>query len=219
MILFSLIGVAAYAIQDPAQRLGVVGIGVAFDSLVVTSVLWDPTKKDHAVTTYLLGLILFLIVKVFYVTNNPIWPTMDSTNGGHNIMGIALGVICAVEVMFRRNEKPTFDTGTPSKKKGKWYTSAISFGCLLFLTQNFFTDYSVISNWVVVGFPNTGPLPYPWGNFFFLFFFFSFFFLFVLLIDLFYFILFQGLLVIVAAVLGLLLASQPWVPKVEWFDF
>ena len=44
-----------------------------------------------------------------------------------------------------------------------WLAVGCGFGSLLYLTQAVFGEVSVILRWVVSGYPDTGPMPYPWG--------------------------------------------------------
>lgn len=187
LLLLSMIGLTAYSVY-PKMRLILAAVGVAFDSVAVTALWWEPTRKDHALVTHLLGLVLLLVVKVFFTTNNPLWPTMTPESGGLNFLGLVLTGLAAVEVLFRKNEKPQFDSSASSiKSEGHWVTSALAFGSITFLTHHFFSDYSVISNWVLVGYPNPGPMPFPWG-----------------------------LLVIVCVVCGLNLSSFEWPAHPAW---
>jgi len=44
-----------------------------------------------------------------------------------------------------------------------WVVVGCGFGSLLYSTQAVFGDVSVLSRWVVSGYPDTGPAPHPWG--------------------------------------------------------
>ena len=99
-LILSLVGILSYLQPHPSKRLGIVGLGVAIDTMLVSS-LWWTNRRSHAIITHLLGLVLFLIVKVVYITNNPVWPAMNHTNGGLNLEAVFATVLCALIVLFR----------------------------------------------------------------------------------------------------------------------
>ncbi|CAG8562983.1 841_t:CDS:10 [Ambispora gerdemannii] len=177
--LISLSGLAAYFFTDPTARLFVVSFGVAMANLMRTS-RWienrDNTGKlEHDALVWTLGLILSNVVKMAWWTNNPIWPIMHKENGGCNFIGLLLGVIAAFENIIYQNK--SFDNDNKSSVKinteGKphqqqhrlesWFFTAGGFGSLLFALHSLLSDSSTITRWVIQGYPDTGPLPIPWG--------------------------------------------------------
>ncbi|CAB4403883.1 unnamed protein product [Rhizophagus irregularis] len=167
--LLSLVSIAAYLLIDPAQRLTVVSIGVAISTLTWTSI-WvensDSTCKiERHALTWGLGLILSNVIKMAWWTNNPIWPIMHKENGGWNQVGLFLGILASLEVMFRKNGEK-IRRNYPEQRtisSGSWFIAAAGFGSLLFALHSLLTDTSTIIRWVYDGYPNTGPQPVPWG--------------------------------------------------------
>eukprot|EP00898_Chlorokybus_atmophyticus_P001713 jgi/Chlat1/2542/Chrsp175S02395 len=163
----SLSGLAAYLVPDPARRLGITGIGVAFDTLAVTGAFYlKDEAKDRAIVGHLLGLILSLVVRFAHVTNNPAWPIMRANNGGQNAVYLAGACIACLAMLVRtlNTRKPPSDP-TPSKPvtNGTFFSAGLGFGSVVFVTQFIFSEASVVSRWVVAGHPDRGPDPYPWG--------------------------------------------------------
>jgi hypothetical protein len=172
--LVSLVGIAAYLITDPVYRLLTVTFGLALNILVWTS-KWvdsmdDPGQLERHSLVWLLGLILSNIVKMAWWANNPIWPIMHKENGGANGTGLLLAILASVETILRKEKlspptTPTTPT-TPTEKllkTDKWFASAVGFGSLLFAIHCLLTDTSTIIRWVHKGYPDTGPMPVPWG--------------------------------------------------------
>lgn len=173
--LLSLVGVASYLKLDPVWRLSMTAIGIGI-SLCTWTATWIESKKstgdlERSALIWVLGLILHNVVKMAWFTENPIWPIMNRNNGGLNDVGIILGVIASIEVLFRDNSvRRSAETGkdlnsvqTEGKKVGSSFLAACGFGSLLFALHSMYTDSSTIMRWTVDGYPNYGPEPVPWG--------------------------------------------------------
>jgi len=163
--LASLVGIAAYLVKDPVSRLLTVTFGLALNVLVWTS-KWventdDPGRLERESLVWLLGLILSNVVKMAWWARNPIWPIMHPENGGANGTGLFLAILASIEAIRRHNKTPP-----PTEKiirSDKWFASAAGFGTLLFAFHCLLSDTSTITRWVYKGYPDTGPMPVPWG--------------------------------------------------------
>lgn len=73
-----------------------------------------------------------------------------------------IGAMCcrAAEV---DHGKARSDTAEECRARPSWLLVGCGFGSLLYLTQAVFGDVSLLSRWTVGGYPDTGPMPYPWG--------------------------------------------------------
>ncbi|ORX62853.1 hypothetical protein DM01DRAFT_1297685 [Hesseltinella vesiculosa] len=170
--LISLMGVASYLKQDPVWRLSLTAIGLGI-SMATWCATWFENRQSSAslersVLTWGLGLLLHSLVKMAWYTENPIWPIMHKENGGVNAIGIALGVLASIDVLFRdlsssSSEKPK--QPKQSQLKGSWLSAAAGFGALFFALHSIFTDSCTVMRWSVGGYPSYGPEPVPWGAF------------------------------------------------------
>lgn len=158
--LLSLAGVASYLAADPTLRLCIVGFGVAMTCLGWVGTFM--TEFPHAVRFeskifgFVIGLILSSTAKFVWQTNNPIWPTMHTKNGGWNGTGLALGVLAVLR--FTRKVPPSGSALTNTKKqKSSVFLAACGIGGLFFGLHSLLSDTSTMILWVWEGFPIRGP--------------------------------------------------------------
>ncbi|KAF9111335.1 hypothetical protein BGX27_005068 [Mortierella sp. AM989] len=166
--LASLIGVYSYRIFDPAYRLMAVAIGVTLSLLTWGATLFGQRhqngRSERGVMALALGLILHNVVKQAWWANNPIWPIMNSSNGGRNMLGLILGVLASVQVILREEPFGLEPKSVESSKKGESsIKAAIGGGAYLFCLHSMYTEAATISRWSLGGYPNTGPHPVSGG--------------------------------------------------------
>ncbi|KAI9288989.1 Frag1/DRAM/Sfk1 family-domain-containing protein [Umbelopsis sp. AD052] len=169
--LLSLAGVASYLLPEPPLRLATAAFGISV-SMLTWCATWVESKNNAAelernIVVWGLGLLVHNLVKLFWWTENPIWPIMKPSNGGQNQIGLVLGIIACAEMLVRDSLKTDQIKKSKSTKstvpKGSWLFAAAGFGSLLFSLHSMFSDSSTIMRWVVDGYPNPGPEPVPWG--------------------------------------------------------
>ncbi|KAI8598621.1 Frag1/DRAM/Sfk1 family protein [Dissophora ornata] len=160
--LLSLIGILSYKIFDPAYRLFAVATGVSLSMLVWGATLFGQKyqngRAERGVLALAVGLVMHNVVKQAWWANNPIWPIMNSENGGRNLMGLVLGILASVQVMVRKepHEQEAKSIENP-KKSESWVKAAIGGGAYLFCLHSMYTEAATISRWSLGGYPNTGP--------------------------------------------------------------
>ncbi|KAJ2690429.1 Protein cwh43, partial [Coemansia sp. RSA 1285] len=178
-----LVGIGAYAVAKPEERLLGVAIGAGGVMLSLGAMLYEDRvstgRLDRDIQTWEAGLVLSVAVRMVFQTNNPVWPTMNETNGGWNKTGILLGVLALVDVAIRRsddttalqeskkNDLPSGDAkSAKSAERGStaWGQAAFGFGGLLFALHSMCSDSAIIGRWSWDGYPSTGPQPVPWGG-------------------------------------------------------
>ncbi|KKA30860.1 hypothetical protein TD95_000749 [Thielaviopsis punctulata] len=159
--LLSLVGVAAYLVPKPTERLFTVGAGVFFSVLAWTGSFVaeasHSARLEGKIVAFLLGLALSSTAKYAWLTNNPIWPTMHEANGGLNGIGLAVGVLAVLR--FVRRPVMTSAGVAPVIKAG-WFSSwlsAASVGGIMFALHSLLSDSSTMILWVWEGFPYRGP--------------------------------------------------------------
>ncbi|KAI6147018.1 Frag1/DRAM/Sfk1 family-domain-containing protein [Pisolithus thermaeus] len=165
--LLSLIGLAAYKLDDPVTRLFVVG-GANLFNLVSHCADWMAFLG--------LGLILSSLSKHANHSNNPVWPMLNEETGGYNRMGIALAVLALLELGTRplapHHTSTTSQKGVgTSSSHGRdtashWLASSIALGSLFFTLHCLLSDSSTIVAWSWTGYESRkprGPLPHLYG--------------------------------------------------------
>lgn len=164
--LSSLAGLLAWNVKNQANRLFTVGFAVAAGCLT-WSATWYAERRNTPrlqarILAFGIGLILSSIAKFANQTNNPVWPILNSENGGWNKTGFILAVI-AVWRATRANDVSGSEYPTPNAKKGSSVLAAFGFGGLMFALHSLLSDSSTMILWVWEGYPIQGPLAVPHG--------------------------------------------------------
>ncbi|KAF8440284.1 Frag1/DRAM/Sfk1 family-domain-containing protein [Boletus edulis BED1] len=170
----SLIGLAAYRIDDPLERLwAVIGANIA----ILLSQMADWTTGDGAYQGFLLGvgLVLSSLSKHANHSNNPVWPMLNEETGGYNKTGMVIAVCAILELATRPSSPPIKEEKSgklkqpPNNAKDiprNWIASSIALGSLFFTLHCMFTDSSTIIAWSWTGYQDgqpRGPLPHLHG--------------------------------------------------------
>lgn len=164
----SLTGLSAFLITRQEPRLFLVGTGVAFSCLAWAGSFWaernNPGRLDSKISAFSLGLIASSVAKFANHTNNPVWPIMNSVNGGFNKFGLLLGILA---VMRSTRKAPSADISSVSQKKqgGSSLLASLGLAGLLFGLHSLLSDSSTMITWLWEGYPIRGPIPAPHGAF------------------------------------------------------
>ncbi|KAF3196883.1 hypothetical protein TWF192_003652 [Orbilia oligospora] len=162
----SLLTLVAFFFVTPEIRLFLTTTGLFFACLAWAanfSLESTTSRIDIKTSAFSLGLIMSSVAKFSNHTNNPIWPLMNSVNGGWNKIGLVLAVLAIARTHFRRPTAPAVDTTMYSGKDGSQYLASIGFGGLLFGLHSLLSDSSTMITWVWDGYPVKGPLAVPHG--------------------------------------------------------
>ncbi|KAL9107133.1 MAG: hypothetical protein Q9227_007913 [Pyrenula ochraceoflavens] len=158
----SLAGLIAWNIKDPANRLFAVSFAVATTCLAWSATFLSKVNLDARVMAWSIGLILSSIAKFANQTNNPVWPILNSTNGGWNKTGLVLAVLSVLR--STRSEILNTNDQIPHRgKKGSALLAGLGLGGLFFGLHSLLSDSSTMILWVWEGFPVRGPLSVPHG--------------------------------------------------------
>ena len=117
----------------------------------------------------ILGLFLLLVLRISYITVNPIWSDVTSNSAVLLIAVIATlnkiytGYIISVSQSGPRANCLSTKLQDSKVSGSGWFLVALGFGALMFLTHDVFGEVSLICRWAVSGYPHTGPKPNPWG--------------------------------------------------------
>lgn len=165
-----LLMVGSKYVELPENRLIVVGIACLFNSMGLLNQVLTSYNYYRFTLYLLLGLSISVSLKMYYLSNNPLWPIMNDTNGGWNVRALILGSIYSVfitsfpalpERQVTKLKKP-ISVASAFKK----VISTVALGALFFATHQLLTDSSTIIYWCWEGFKeNEQPLLYyPWNH-------------------------------------------------------
>lgn len=176
--LLSLIGQASWYVADPLVRL----VAVAFSNALLAVLLalewgaaWETDQLPVQLGIWLVGLLASNLAKYANHSNNPAWPFMDSTNGGHNVVLLSIALVAVVETALRpkydrlpivqRRQPATQKIGTAAAtdSQGSFWTAALGVGALLYSVHTFLTDTGTMIAWGWTGYPIKGPMAIPHG--------------------------------------------------------
>lgn len=162
----SLVGLLAFLVKDPVNRLFLTGASVALSCLAWTATWFgergQSVRLESRILAWSIGLVASSVAKFAFKTNNPIWPTMHAENGGWNKLGLVLAVL-AVLRSTRRSTVSGGDFFPPGGKKGSPLLAAIGLGGLFFGLHSLLSDSSTMIIWVWDGYPIRGPMAAPHG--------------------------------------------------------
>jgi hypothetical protein len=173
--LLSLAGQASWCVSDPLVRL----VAVAFSNALLAVLLalewgaaWETDRLPVKLGIWLVGLLASNLAKYANHSNNPAWPFMDSTNGGHNALLLALALVAIAEMAVRpkydrfpslQRRQSSRSAFTGSKTNGSFTVAALGVGALLYALHTFLTDTGTMIAWGWTGYPVRGPMAIPHG--------------------------------------------------------
>ena len=164
--IFSLVGLLAFNVQNPANRLFMVGFSVSASCIAFAATVYaeraQTTQMESRIFGWGIGLIMSSIAKFACQTNNPIWPIVHAGNGGWNKLGFVLAVVA----VLRANRKSVTSGGDylpTTGKKGSPIMAGLGIGGLLFAMHSLLSDSSTMIAWVWDGYPVRGPISVPHG--------------------------------------------------------
>ncbi|KAI5121231.1 hypothetical protein M0805_007238 [Coniferiporia weirii] len=168
--ILSFLGLVAYKLPKPTQRLALVAFANVFLCMGVATD-WSGLYGSTDYQSILLGLGLGLssLSKHANHSNNPVWPMLDEYSGGFNKTGIFLAALAVWELATRpishvANE-PTKEDTVPNaaESMSSWLPRSLSIGGLIFNLHCFLSDPGTLIAWTWTGYPIQGPVPHLHG--------------------------------------------------------
>lgn len=155
-----LLGIGAYRVEEPEDRLLTISAGASFAIISFVNESWSlsnqPKKFNAYAVAFIIGLLTSSVLKYTCYSNNPIWPIMHNENGGYNNIGIFIGLTASFLT-------PSLDSTTikvtAQRTGGSIFLAALGFGGYYFSIQSYLSDSSTLALWTWNGFPITGPTP------------------------------------------------------------
>ncbi|XP_078603076.1 PGAP2-interacting protein-like [Branchiostoma floridae x Branchiostoma japonicum] len=151
--------VASFQAPSTLSRLVVLAMGNAAAMLVFVGTLWNKSafQRTQSFWGLMLGYFTLLGGRIWYTSLSPAWADLTT-----NSVVLALGAVATVDRVLADNYENPGKEERPQRPS--WVLVSLGFGSLLFLTQAIYGEVSVVSRWVVTGYPDPGPAPNPWGS-------------------------------------------------------
>ncbi|CDO92004.1 unnamed protein product [Kluyveromyces dobzhanskii CBS 2104] len=167
MLLANVFSIGAFVIDTPETRL--LTVALALGLIVMTFALNLNSLNTSTISkysqTWTMGLILSVVLKMGFFSNNPLWAIMNETNGGLNTPGIVLSVLFSLITPFT-NSCHLWNRSKTVKRLpfSQNLLVSVGFGSLIFSIHQSLTDASTLIYWCWEGWNgHKGPLAWPWG--------------------------------------------------------
>lgn len=158
------LGVACAFVASPVNRILVLGGGCAFIAIAFAVQTYSCAHRPAGFaaansSTFLLGLLLTSVAKMYLWTNNPIWPIMNESNGGWVHAGVMVAVLGA---LLSGVGQPGPSVASKANRESS-VLAGVGLGSLVFVLMTYYSDSSTLPLWVWEGYPVRGPTPLPHG--------------------------------------------------------
>lgn len=157
--LISIASLASFQASSTLQRLVILCLGCFCVMIVLCASIFSTSAQERCRSAWglVLGLLTFVTSRIWFTSFVPAWWTSYS-----NVIVITITAIAVIDKLLS-GEDSGIERHTKSSVGQKWIPVGCGFGSLLYVTQAVFGDVSVVCRWVVKGYPETGPMPFPWG--------------------------------------------------------
>lgn len=157
------LGIGAYKVQDPEQKLMAVAAATGVSALSITADLINVNNRSQPQASYIVSFVLGLLgtaaLKYLFYSNNPAWPIMHKENGGYNEIAFFITLVAA---LFTK--APSYTEPQDAKREGgSFFLAAFGLGSYVFALHFLLSDSSTLVMWTWDGYPITGPTPINGG--------------------------------------------------------
>ncbi|CAE6426794.1 unnamed protein product [Rhizoctonia solani] len=155
-----ILGMAAYAIDEPLGRLFIVAfanMALGIDWAITWSGLSNHVSPRDNSLIFAAGFIIANLSKMANHSNNPIWPIVDSRSGGWNKTGLLLGLLALAQFACRPPTSGLREAAKPDSPRT--WMSSVGLGGTIFALYSLFADSGTIVAWSWTGYPAKGPIP------------------------------------------------------------
>jgi len=154
-----LASLASFQAETTLQRLVILSLGCGFLMLQFVATIWSSSPINRLMARWglILGYFAYLSGRIWFVSFIPTW--MDNYT---NSIVIAIGALATFGKIFSGEDGTSGDI-VNVKGGVSCLVIGLGFGCVLHVTQCLYGEVSLISRWVVSGYPHTGPHPYTAG--------------------------------------------------------